>query len=694
MSTAFRLKTFFEIFSNMLAHVRVLLEDPDLLPGSVLRTILESAALQDADQYIQISRLLDLFSLDKCVGDDLDSRAVDLGANVYTDLRRRPANTSISKIIVGDGTLASITQLIADINVGDHLFTVADASAFPSSGVVLLDPGTASQEQVIYKRGSGNAFTILSPSTGLVFGHSASGNVLHASTQSTLVGSMTIGQSTVALLAGTGSAWKTSGSVILERDTVRQERIAFTRSGDTLTLTTPVTFAHAAGSSLVQSTTGSTRTITAGLTCYVPATTATRQINFTVLASGTLLDGDFVSGLIDVQSIDVGVQTLAGANTITKWNSPPFSGATVTNPIAATRGSDREKDDSYRQRIKDFLQSLTRATPLAITTLTSGLLDPVSNRSVAFSQIIEPVVPGASDLYITDGSESFSLTQVPFLGRDTIISDAEAGDQRGRLSQYGPFSYGVSPASPRLFKSTERGSATTVGVNYLEDTGKALTVNAYVGYFLKTDDNQFYEITANSGVRFTLNAAGVTPSLGSYSIYNLVGSPLVPGTDFTFNEAVGDLELTTPLVAHDGLVAASDGASPSVGAYLYTTGLGAYVQRAVNGDPTAFLSFPGIRAAGTKVVVKVPNVVGPTLTVKVTAGRGFSDAQLAPSVKTAVQTYVNSLGIGANIILSEIIRAVKSLPGIDDVSIIDPVANLTITKSQIARITDANVVVV
>lgn len=692
MATAFRLKTFPEILTTMFARSRSLLgADVDLNVGSVLRTILEAAALQDADQYVQISRLLDLFSIDTAQGDDLDRRALDFGADVFTGLRRRPANTSIAKISVGDGTLLVSTTISVDVLAGATTFTVVDGSLFPTSGAVALERGTERSETIVYTR-VGNTFTVVYPTTGLASSHAIGGEVLRIATSSTLAADIAASATTVTLATGTGAAWPTSGNVILERNTVREELLAFTRVGDVLTVP-PTTFAHAINTSAILSTNGSNRTINAGLICYVPATESSKQINFRVVTTGTLLDGDYTSDLIDVVSEDVGADTRVGSHSITRWASVPFANATVTNPIAAARGADRESDSAYRQRIRNFIQSLTRATPLSIETLVAGVTDPSTNASVAFVQIVEPVTPGASDLYITDGTSTFTLGQKVFLGRDVLIRDAETDDKRGRLGQYGPFGYSISaPVTPRLFRSVERGVGTSVGADYLEDTTQAMTPAAYVGMYLKTDDDQFYLITANTAIRFTISAGGATPSLGSYSVFDFASPPLTPGTDFQFNEATGDVELTTGLLKHDGLVAASDGASPSVGAYTYSTGLAAYVQRVVNGDPNDFDNFPGLRAAGTKVVVKAPTVITRTFTIKIVPARGFSDAQVSDSVKTSVQTYVNSQY--RNILISEIIRRVKELPGIDDVALIDPVSNVTVPNGQIMRITADNVVIV
>jgi hypothetical protein len=244
-----------------------------------------------------------------------------------------------------------------------------------------------------------------------------------------------------------------------------------------------------------------------------------------------------------------------------------------------------------------------------------------------------------------------------------------------------------------LFQSEERGSATSVGVNFLEDNTKSLTVNAYTGMYLKTDDDQFFEILSNTAIRYTLDAGGATPSLGSYAVIDLAADPLEPGVDYIFNESTGDLELVTALEEHDCLIAADDNASPGVGAYTYTEGLGATVQRAVNGDPADLETYPGLKATGTKILVLAPVVVSPTLQIRVVAAGGFSDADLEDAVQALVQTYVNSLGIGDNVILSEIIRLVKAIPGVADVVMVSPTSNVTVPQGQLARITDANVVV-
>jgi len=693
MPTVLKFKTFPEILADSFVSIRALLGSGlALLPAQVLRSILEVTALSDAEQYVQIARLLDLFALDECKGDDIDRKARDYGSDFFKDLRRRPARTSISKISVSDGTLLKRAVLAAAVQKGATTFTVpaGTGSPFPTSGALVLERGTAREERIAYTR-LNDTFTTIEPAA-LAFPHAINGEVLTVAIQSYITAGVGIGALSVTLAAGTGAAWPASGNVILDRDNANREKLAFTRVGDVLTIAA-TTFAHAIKATAILSTNGSDRAIASGLTCYAPATTAGKQVTFRINDAGpfSLLDGDYVSSLIPVESDAVGAATLVGASTISKWTSPPFVNATVTNPLAATRGADREKDDPYKARIKAFIQSLSRGTPLAIQTLVTGLYDETSNAEVAFAQVVEPVAPGTSILYITDGTSGFTLDQQVFAGRDVLIRDATAGDRRAKLSKYGPFQKVISPdnqRTPRLFKSSLAGSATSVGANYLEDTSLSMNPGDYLNYYLKTDDDQFFQITGNTGIRFTLNAGGATPSLGSYSVFDLSATPLAPDTDYIFNEATGDLELAVALAAHHALVAADDN-NTLVGAYTYTSGLGAYVQRKVNGDPTDFNTFPGIRASGTKVLVAVPTVTSPGFVIQVVAAKGFTDAQLAPLVEAAVTNYVNSLGIGEDIVLAKIIGLVQAIPGVADVYILSPLANVPVPDGQMAR--DPNV---
>lgn len=690
-----RLLTQPEIFARMMAVADGLLDITDFNVGSFLRAIYEAASLSDADQYVQIGKAVDLWDLDNCKGDDLDRRGLEMGAKVFPEMRRRPAITSIGNVVVGDGAVQRFAKVVGDVAATQIAFNIDDSTNWPVAGAAVIARGTLREETVSYIR-TGLVINVISPASGVVNPHLDGETVETVATRSKLVLGIIVGATTATIQAGTESVWGASGTVIFERDTVRRESRAYTRVGQDLTFAA-TTFAHAAGSDVTLSTFGSDRAIGAGTVAFAPESEVSKRVSYRTTAAGTLLDGDYVSALIPVESEEVGRETMVGSQQIRKWQTEPFANATVSNPLPTIRGSDQEEDIPYRNRLRLFITALSRATALALEQLLGGKRDDFSNLVIAFAQAVEPVAPGKGLLYVTDGSPTFTIDYQEKRERYVIISDARVNDKRGRLGDLAPYQQIASPLAnrtPRIYKSNQRGVATLVGANFLEDSSQSFTVNALTGMYLKTDDNQFYLITSNTAIRINVAAGGATPSLGSYSVFAFdTTDPMIPGVDYTFNESNGDLELVVPLVEHDGLVAAPS-ADLTLPAYIYSRGLAAYAQRLVNGDRTDLSQFPGIKAHGCHIQIVVPTVISPSFLIQVVTEAGIADSELVDRVKSVVLAYVNSLGIGQQVILSEIVRLIKELAGVHDVRVLEPTSNPAIADGQIPRITESDISVV
>ena len=80
--------------------------------------------------------------------------------------------------------------------------------------------------------------------------------------------------------------------------------------------------------------------------------------------------------------------------------------------------------------------------------------------------------------------------------------------------------------------------------------------------------------------------------------------------------------------------------------------------------------------------------------LSVTPARGFTVVQLTPSVQTAVETYVNALGMGATIVIAEVIAAVMALPGVGDLQVLAPSSNVSMPAGTLPRVTDVDVEVI
>ena len=67
-----------QILAKMIAKVIARTNLSDVADSSYVKHILAAAARQDDEQYYQMTLLLQLFSIDKATGDDLDARAKDI----------------------------------------------------------------------------------------------------------------------------------------------------------------------------------------------------------------------------------------------------------------------------------------------------------------------------------------------------------------------------------------------------------------------------------------------------------------------------------------------------------------------------------------------------------------------------------------------------------------------------------------
>ena len=107
--------------------------------------------------------------------------------------------------------------------------------------------------------------------------------------------------------------------------------------------------------------------------------------------------------------------------------------------------------------------------------------------------------------------------------------------------------------------------------------------------------------------------------------------------------------------------------------YSYYTGLLRKTQRLIDGysvDPDAF---PGQRSVGAVIEVMPPLLRRIVLSMNVTTRLGVNLVDVKDSIKTSITNYINrQLGVGDDVILSELIVVVMDVRGVDAVTILDP----------------------
>lgn len=110
-------------------------------------------------------------------------------------------------------------------------------------------------------------------------------------------------------------------------------------------------------------------------------------------------------------------------------------------------------------------------------------------------------------------------------------------------------------------------------------------------------------------------------------------------------------------------------------------------------DGTGTVEDPGYRAAGVNVVVAAPGIVSTNITMSVSITAGVDGDQVESDIELALVNYVNSLGIGADIVYNELITAVMGVFGVYNCDITAPSGDVSISTSQVGRVGTVSITV-
>lgn len=143
--TSFQPRYFEQILVDMVQLVRLFAPElTDFNIGSRIRTILESAALEDDEQYHQMTALLQLWNLRNVRGVDLDERLAEYNVS------RQRAEKAIGSVIFSNNNLIS-SFATQSLSIGATSAFLQSTAGFPTTGypfVVRLSEGTPQEEIV------------------------------------------------------------------------------------------------------------------------------------------------------------------------------------------------------------------------------------------------------------------------------------------------------------------------------------------------------------------------------------------------------------------------------------------------------------------------------------------------------------------------------------------------------------------
>jgi hypothetical protein len=148
-------------------------------------------------------------------------------------------------------------------------------------------------------------------------------------------------------------------------------------------------------------------------------------------------------------------------------------------------------------------------------------------------------------------------------------------------------------------------------------------------------------------------------------------------------------EANATTVNHMGKLGYNTDVTSGIDGYLYYTGLLRRVQRTVDGYEPDAENYPGRRAVGGSIETLPPLNRRISITVNVTTDEGVNLGDISNNIKSVVINYVDSLGVGEDVILSEIIAAVMNIKGVGAVTFTNPTPDterITIANNEKATI--------
>lgn len=234
-----------------------------------------------------------------------------------------------------------------------------------------------------------------------------------------------------------------SGTLILGRGTNNEEEVNYVASPINhttywrFTLSSALTKDHAIEETVILKQ-GNNEVISAGTAIVVPATGVSAEIQFVIDNDVVLLSGEDKISNIEVTAIEPGTGGNISVGSIdgeSAFPNAPFSGARARNLIKFTTGRDLEADNELRDRIKNYIQGITRAVKQAILNAIVGLVDPETAKRVVSASIILPIeVAGDVKVYIDDGNgfEPSFKSQ----GFETVLAQSTGGEQRFQIDNF------------------------------------------------------------------------------------------------------------------------------------------------------------------------------------------------------------------------------------------------------------------
>ena len=175
------------------------------------------------------------------------------------------------------------------------------------------------------------------------------------------------------------------------------------------------------------------RTIPKNTTVSTIASGGSSSVSFTTDSQVILLDGENIVTNVSVSAQQPGTDSNITSNTIKKFSSAPFVGASVSNSTPFTDGRNEETDEEIRDRVKKARLSRGLGTATAVKSATLGVRASDENATITSNQILFDGVK--TTLYIDNGNGYEAKTKG--VGLEYIVDNAIGGENSFQLTTGG-----------------------------------------------------------------------------------------------------------------------------------------------------------------------------------------------------------------------------------------------------------------
>lgn len=314
------------------------------------------------------------------------------------------------------------------------------------------------------------------------------------------------------------STFPASGSIYIGRQTPNVEG-PLTYSSITpvggyyvINLTVPTTKFHNVGETVILAQ-GGNRSVPANTVVLSPSAGASPDIQYTVTTAAVILDGETTVENVQIAAQQPGSTGNVPRGAIKQFATPPFAGASVTNPLPLTTGADSETDDQLRVRIKRALASIGLGTPTAIKSAVQGATASDEPQSSIVSSSMVSSTEG-STLYIDNGAVYEAKTAG--VGLEAIIDSALGGEQYFQLATGGR----QAPVAKAFLQTTQAAPFDLIGGDTLAvQVGEQIYEHVFANTDFRSPGGATgFEVTASINANTTLGFEATTAEGGQYVV--------------------------------------------------------------------------------------------------------------------------------------------------------------------------------